>query len=374
MADAGRPDEGPPIDEIESVFRVADVRTDGDELYYIGRPRVQHQTLEEHLWPRFRKAGYELLLRRRTGDQFVLVARPRTRRDGIPWLNLILLVATVGSTLFVGSQWYYVDLASNPLGIVRAWPFVVAILGVLGVHELGHLVMIRYHDVDASLPYFIPFPSLIGTAGAVIRMRGRIPDRKALFDIGASGPLAGLVATVVVTVIGLHLDPIAAPDSVANAADAVTIQIHYPLLLQFIAAVVGESTGQAHPVVFGGWVGMFITFLNLLPVGQFDGGHIVRAMLGRRQETVAVAVPAALFGLAVYLYMLGGRPNAVILWAVWGVFTTGLAYAGPADPIRDEPLDRRRTILGIVTLVLGLLCFTPVPIEIQPVPFTLPTF
>ncbi|MFB6087599.1 MAG: site-2 protease family protein, partial [Haloarculaceae archaeon] len=106
------------------------------------------------------------------------------------------------------------------------------------------------------------------------------------------------------------------------------------------------------------------TFLNLLPVGQFDGGHIVRAMLGPRQETVAAAVPAGLFGLAGYLYLAQGAFNAIVLWAFWGLLAMGLAYMGPATPIRDEPIGPKRKAVGLFTFALGMLCFTPVPIEI----------
>ena len=252
--------------------------------------------------------------------------------------------------------------------IISIEVIVAAILGVLGVHELGHYVMSRYHDVDATLPYFIPFPSVIGSMGAVIRMKGRIPDRTALFDIGVAGPLAGLVATVVVTVIGLQLDPL--PVQEAASGDAGTfIRFNNPVLLVLIAEATGTAgklaaNGSVHPVVFGGWVGMLVTVLNLLPVGQLDGGHILRAVVGPRQETLSAAVPGLLFALAAYLYVVRGTVNSVAIWVFWGLFALGLAYAGAADPIYDEPLDRRRVAVGLLTLGLGLLCFTPVPIEI----------
>jgi membrane-associated protease RseP (regulator of RpoE activity) len=242
-------------------------------------------------------------------------------------------------------------------------------MGVLGIHELGHYVMSRYHDVDASLPYFIPLPTYIGSMGAVIKMRGRIPDRRALFDIGAAGPLAGLVATVVVTAIGLQLEPLAVQQTAQPASEeAARIVFNNPPLLQAIADLTGTASklesGTVHPVVFGGWVGMFVTFLNLLPVGQLDGGHIVRAMVGRRQETVAAAVPGALFALAGYLLFFQEGVNSVGIWAMWGLFALGLAYAGPATPIHDDTLDSPRLALGVVTFVLGALCFTPVPVAI----------
>ncbi|WP_415379941.1 site-2 protease family protein [Halosimplex sp. TS25] len=389
MDERREPVAGPPVDAVQSVFQVADVRVgDDDTIYYLGTPLASAKALERELWELFREEGYDVSLTTRAQSeapfdettlvedrfgpsrpQYVLVAEPRSPHiDGVPWTNIVFFVLTVLSTLLVGTQWYYVEIES-PLSLLEAWPFTAAILGVLAVHEFGHYVMIRYHDVDASLPYFIPFPSLIGTMGAVIRMRGRIPNRKALFDIGVSGPLAGLVATVVVTVIGLYLDPITVPERVIEGSST-SLRFNDPLLLVILAELTGQQlsyadpTLAANPVIFGGWVGMFVTFLNLLPVGQFDGGHIVRAILGPRQETVAAAVPAALFGLAGYLYFSQEATNAVVLWAFWGLIAGGLAYAGPATPIRDEPIGRRRQAVGVLTLVLGLLCFTPVPFEI----------
>ena len=243
----------------------------------------------------------------------------------------------------------------------------LAIMGVLGVHELGHYVMSRYHSVQASLPYFIPVPTYIGSLGAVIKMKGQIPDRKALFDIGVAGPLAGLVATVVVTAIGLQLEPLAVQEAATPEQDG-AVMFNNPPLLEIIAALTGTTerleAGLVHPVVFGGWVGMLVTLLNMLPVGQLDGGHILRAMFGERQKRIARVVPVALFGLAGYLLFFSDGFDSVLIWAIWGVFALGLAAAGPADPINDDSLDRKRLAVGVCTFVLGALCFTPVPVEI----------
>lgn len=378
--DAGdSPAAAPSVEQLRPVFHVYQVRRDGDRLLYVGEPRVTPESVERRLWEPFDEAGYELSLERNYDPEsdvdipthgWVLVARPRSPGiDEIPWTNVILALLTVGSTLLVGAvQWYRIDPSGNPLALLQAWPFVAAVLGVLAVHELGHYVASRYHGVEASLPYFIPFPTLIGTMGAVIRMKGRIPDRKALFDIGASGPLAGLAATIVVSAIGLQLDPLAAQQAAPTDPDATLVKFHFPLLLQGIAAATGTlgklQAGNYHPVVFGGWVGMFITVLNLLPVGQLDGGHIVRSVFGERQETVAAIVPAVLFGLAGYLYFLQDVTNAVGIWVMWGLLAIGLGYAGPATPIRDTPLGGKRIAIAVFTFVLGLLCFTPVPFEL----------
>jgi membrane-associated protease RseP (regulator of RpoE activity) len=383
MDDSDPPADGPPVEELAPLFHVFDTEVEGDRLLYYGEPRVGRETFERRAWSLFREYGFEVRLTTRSetdpitgvdlaGTRQVLVAKPRSVGvDGVPWTNVAFALLTVLSTLFAGTQWYYVPI-EGPLDLLAGWPFALAVLSVLGVHELGHYAASRLYGVEASLPYFIPLPNVIGTMGAVIRMRGRMPDRKALFDIGVAGPLAGLAATVVVTVIGLSLDPIAVPER-ALSSSAVAIEFNDPPLLQLIAELTGQPLGyddptkQVNPVVFAGWVGMFVTFLNLIPVGQLDGGHLVRAMLGERQATLAAAVPGLLFALAGYLYYVREVAfNAVFLWVFWGLFTMGIAYAGPATPVRDDALDAKRIAVGLLTFGLGLLCFTPIPFEIVP--------
>ena len=371
MTEIESPEDGPSPDRFGHVFRVYEARVDGDRLLYYGEPLVDRERLVEEIWSDFRDAGYEVHLTRKTGE-FVLVAEPRSEGvDGIPWTNVVLAFATVLTTLYAGSIWYQVDLGANPINVLRGWPFALGIMTVLGVHELGHYAMSRHHDVEATLPYFIPFPTFIGTLGAVIRMKGRMPSRKALFDIGVAGPLAGIVATVVVTTIGLYLPPVTIPPSVMNSQSAVEIQFGYPLLLEFLSAATGQplryqaANKAVNPVVIAGWVGMFVTFLNLIPVGQLDGGHVVRAILGRQQERIALVVPALLFGLAGYLYYFENvAGNAVFLWVFWGVFASVFAFVGAATPVQDESLDLRRKVVGVLTLIVGILCFHPVPIQI----------
>jgi len=400
---------GPPEERLASVFHLRETRSDGDRVFYYGESLVPRRMLMREVWPAFREAGYEVQFVRSDAHGDVLVAEPvSTGVDGVPWVNIVLFVATVLSTLFVGATaWYYIPLervTANPLVMLQAWPFTVAVLGVLSTHELGHYLMGRYHGVDVSLPYVIPFIVPFGTMGAVIRMRGQMPDRKALFDIGVAGPLAGLAATLVVTVVGLSIDPMRIPQSVLGGGGE-TIVFHNPPLLEIVASLIGqpvsysppdprwaaqtgglplnplgsallELVGQpevvdapgrtVHPVILGAWIGMFFTVLNLLPVGQLDGGHMLRAMIGRRQETLAALIPLGLFGLAAYLhYGLGlGLNESVGLWAFWGLFATFIAYNGPADPVDETPIGWRRQVLGVVTFLLGALCFILVPVQL----------
>jgi membrane-associated protease RseP (regulator of RpoE activity) len=374
---AADPESVPRPEELDDLFHITQVRSDGDRIVYYGVAEVPERELIRQVWEPFRDAGYDVQAANTGSGRDVIVARPySTGIDSIPWVNVGLFLATVLSTLFVGAVgWYYIPLGTvttNPLAALEAWPFTAAVLGVLMTHELGHYAMGRYHDVDVSLPYVIPFFLPFGTMGAIIRMRSQMPDREALFDIGVAGPLAGLLATVIVTAVGLLLGPMQVPPGTVSTGTQVIV-FNNPPLLDLIAAVLGQPTGYdsttqvAHPVIMGGWIGMFFTLLNLLPVGQLDGGHILRAIVGERQETIAALVPVGLFGLAGYLhYVRGlGLNESVGLWAVWGVFATFIAYRGPAHPIDDSGLDTKRVAVGVVTFALGLLCFMLVPIEVS---------
>jgi membrane-associated protease RseP (regulator of RpoE activity) len=372
MPDSAPTEQIIPPDAFAPVFAVDRVHVEGDKRVYYGERLAPPAVVLQHVRPAFEERGYEVTMSQRAGEHIV-IAEPTSQGRGFPWINLLLLIVTTVSTLYAGSLWYGISQPlSPPTRLLGAWPFAAAVMSVLGVHELGHYIMSRYHGVDASLPYFIPLPiTVIGTAGAVIRIRDRMPNRKALFDIGVAGPLAGLLATFVVTVIGLMLPPLEASGATGGAAGPVLV-FNNPPLLDMIATVVGEQTGyvddpgkRASPVVFGGWVGMFITFLNLLPVGQLDGGHITRAIFGERSETVSALVPGFLFGLAGYLYYFQDLGSEIGVWIFWGVFTILIARAGSADPVREAPLDNRRKAVGAVTLFLGMLCFTPVPVEIM---------
>jgi len=162
------------------------------------------------------------------------------------------------------------------------------------------------------------------------------------------------------------------PERVLMDPNAINIEFGFPPLLLLLSEITGQPLAYGdpelavNPVVFGGWIGMFVTFLNLIPVGQLDGGHLVRAMLGKRQETVAVLVPFALFVLSGYLFFIEGHGlrDSVLIWTFWGLVSLGLAYAGPAKPVYDDRLDRKRLAIGVLTFVLGALCFTPVPFQL----------
>ena len=361
------PADLPDPEALTESFDVYQVEVEDGRVRYYGELADEEERVVKSVAPTFRDRGYRVRLRHETGEHVLVATERQTGVEGIPWLNVVLFVATVGTTLLAGARWYGLPVQSNPLSILGAWPFSVAVIGVLAVHEFGHYALSRYHDVQASLPYFIPIPNPLGTLGAVIRMNDNMPSRRALFDIGVAGPLAGLVATVVVTAVGVSLPPIDA-GATASQSVATRIELGYPLLIQGIAALLGEplayeGTRTVNPVVVGGWIGAFVTFLNLLPVGQLDGAHVTRALVGDAIDRLQLVVPAALFALAGYLFVFeDGR--AATIWLLWGVLALVFGRIGGARPLDESPVDTGRRAVGLLTLALGVLCFTPMPVVV----------
>ena len=354
----------PTPESIGESFYVYEVEKTEEGARYYGEPLGDEENVLRSVAPMFREEGYRVTIGYEKGEHVLVATERSTSVDGVPWTNVLLFFATVLTTLFAGSRWYGIDVLAEPVALFRALPFAVSVIGVLAVHELGHYVLSRYHGVQASLPYFIPLPNVIGTLGAVISMNDNMPSRRALFDIGVAGPLAGLGATVIVTVVGVSLPPV----ETNGSALVNQLELGYPLLVQGIAALLGQpleyGAGQmVNPVVVGGWVGAFVTFLNLLPVGQLDGAHVTRALVGDRVSLLGKVVPAVLFGMAGYLVVFeNGR--AAGLWVVWGVLTLVFSRVGGVTPIDETPVGTRRQAIGALTLVLGLLCFTPVPVAL----------
>jgi len=349
---------GESLDKINTVFHVYEVKKMGDAIKFYGDPLTDGITIYKTLWGDFAQNGSNLELRREYGE-FVLIATPfKHEKDNIS-INIILAALTAFTTMISGAFFFYnVNPISNPLLIYRGLPFTIAIMFVLGSHELAHYLTARRRGIKASLPFFIPLPfiSPIGTLGAVIKLRGAIPDRKSLFDVGVSGPIVGLLASVLVTVVGLTLPPV----TVLHSAEP-TMIISVPILFQLIERVVPTTSGTMHPVAFAGWVGMLVTSINLLPVGQLDGGHIARALSGDKGKYVSSLVPPLLFLSGFYFSMRGFNGQMLLFW---GLFALLFSIGGHAQPINDATkLDSKRVLLGVIAFILCLACFTPLPLQ-----------
>ncbi|MFO1021260.1 MAG: site-2 protease family protein [Planctomycetales bacterium] len=246
---------------------------------------------------------------------------------------------------------------------VGGWEYSLALMSILLAHEMGHFLQCVRYRVPATLPLFIPMPTIIGTMGAVIVQRGRHADRKQMFDIAVSGPLAGLVVAIPALIWGLNHSNVA-----PIPTDRFVYHFGEPLLVQWLVfwkfgpLLPGEDTFM-HPVAMAGWVGIFITALNLLPVSQLDGGHILYCLLGKKAHLVAVN----LWRLALLVVIIGGTfydPSlyswTVMLFLIW---LMGLRH--PATRNDDVPLGPGRRYLGWATLAFILIGFTPNPISIS---------
>jgi membrane-associated protease RseP (regulator of RpoE activity) len=300
--------------------------------------------------------------------------RPRSIRT-----NLVFFALSVVSTFYVGAE-YWVGHPVHGLGdLVAGWVFAVPLLFILLCHEFGHYLMARRHQVDASLPYFIPFPFFFGTFGAIIRMRSPISTRKALLDIGATGPLAGMVAAVPILILGLTWSTIGPVEPGVGLQEGQSIL--YVLVKRVAVGPIPEGHDVwLHPVAMAGWIGFLITMFNLLPVGQLDGGHIAYALFGKWQDRLSRLVQLALvpLGLGLCLYhgltalsagetgdrlmssfMMGGN------WLVWAVALQVLRMlTGPQHPPTDEvPLSLGRRAVAIGCLILFVVLFMPVPMH-----------
>jgi membrane-associated protease RseP (regulator of RpoE activity) len=259
--------------------------------------------------------------------------------------------------------------------------FAATLMGSLDCHEAGHYFVGRRHGVPISLPYFIPLPPQIslGTMGAVIRMDEPISDRNALFDVGAAGPIAGLVIAIPLLVLGLYLSEVGppTPDSLIEGNSILYAALKYAVFGQWLPG--GGVDVQLHPVAFAGWVGLLITMINLMPIGQLDGGHVARAAMGAAHErwSARLHVALPLIGVATGLVMLAVALEAgkglwdalqyaaygLSPWMIWALLLGVMRHrAGEYHPpVGDVPLDpsRRRRAIGM--LVVFVLIATPVP-------------
>jgi membrane-associated protease RseP (regulator of RpoE activity) len=274
---------------------------------------------------------------------------PETPEQGSPYeprivlkpnwpLHIGLFLATVATTWMTGGPLY-----------------AAAVLAILLAHEMGHYLTALRYRVPATPPYFIPMPfiSLFGTMGAVIRMATQGANRRILFDIAVAGPIAGMVLAVPACIIGLKLS------RVVTVGGEGTIQLGSSLLFQWLSDLIVGQPGpgqdiELHPVAFAGWAGLFVTSLNLIPVGQLDGGHVAYALLGRRAHLLAYLVAAGFLALTV-----------LVSWS-WLVVALMVALFGLRHPPTGDdwtPVDTKRMIVGVLLLWLFVITFTPRPFQ-----------
>ena len=264
------------------------------------------------------------------------------------WLPPTLFVLTLMTTSAVGALEY---------GLAGGMLYSASLVLILLCHEMGHYLTARHYRVPASLPYFIPVPlPPFGTFGAVIKMGGRIPDRKALFDIAIMGPAMGLVLALPLAVLGIAGSTVASLDSMPAGETLLGPSLLFAFLIEWIHGPLAEGSGlQLHPVATAGWAGLFVTALNLLPMGQLDGGHIVYALFHRRSSLI--------YHMVFFAFTL----FAVLVQPPWLLFLV-LVYLLTRlrhPPTMDEhlPIGPRRFALGLLAILFLILSFPPIPIS-----------
>jgi Zn-dependent protease len=378
---------------VSRIFRYEDV-TMGDPnkgffLRYRGALLGDSVQAYDQLAEALRPYDITPLFRLEDGHQTVLLV-PGTihPKPSKVWVNLLLFGLTVVSVLFAGAVSGYTgpfpkDLPGQVWTLIShlwvGWPFAVSLLAILTAHEFGHYFVGRARGAAVTLPYFIPFPlSPIGTMGAFIQMKSIPKNKRALFDLAVAGPLAGLVVAIPVLLIGLSQSSLAivtaAPGASAEGNSLLYLLAKFvvfgkllpapmnlsglPLLYHWISyffigspSPVGSTDVFINQVAWAGWVGLLVTFLNLIPAGQFDGGHVIYTVFGRRVNKI---VPIILIITVLLGFLWSG-------WWIWAflIFLLGRSHAEPLDQITQ--LDTSRKAVAVLMLVIFLLVLAPVP-------------
>lgn len=380
---------------INRVFVIEDITLGTAEANYLVRYRGQLRGDSETTYDQLTdwlKPYHLTPLFRWDADQHVILLLPDLPQPNPsnPNINLILGILTLISVLYTGAVYNLQGELPPDLGeaivavISNGWPFAVSILAILGAHEFGHYLVGRYHGAQVTLPYFIPFPSLLGTMGAFINMKAPPKNRKILLDIGVAGPLAGLIVAIPILLLGLSLSKLS-PIQV-NPGQAVQLEGNSILYLLAKFVVFGQllpapvSYDGVEPIFYwlryfftstplprggldvsissvawAGWAGLLVTAMNLIPAGQLDGGHMLYVLFGRKRAQ------------RVYPFVLGTLLVLGIFWTGWLlwaaiIFFLGRSYAEPLDEI--TPLDDRRKALAVLALIVFLLTFSPVPLTL----------
>ena len=287
--------------------------------------------------------------------EWVPSATRSSSRAALRPIHIGLFLATLFTTTLAGSFQAGVNPLTDLRLLAHGLPFSLTLMGILLVHEMGHFVMSRIHGVEATPPYFIPGPPfLVGTFGAFIRMHTPT-NRKALFDVGAAGPWAGFLVALPAVFYGLSLSEVR-PLEAANGGLLLGDSFVFAWLTRLALGVnPADATILLHPIALAGWFGLFVTFLNLLPIGQLDGGHVVYALFGPRHRWVARLALVGIVGLA----FLG--------WQGWTIWTVLLLVLGLDHPptVDDTPLDPRRRVAAWLTIGLFAITFMPVPLTVS---------
>ena len=360
-------------ERVRSVLAVTGHEVHGDAVLFEGRLKTSPEAALAELREVFAPDRLTPLLREATGAEVRLALFPETKGlvqqpivvEKPKWrVHLLLFLLTLLMTTWAGALHAGVNLLQEPGRIAVGFPYSLGLMLILGAHELGHYFTARRHGIWVTPPYFIPAPFALGTFGAFIRIKSLSPDRRATFDVAVAGPLAGLVFAIPALLIGLRQSRIviesASPEMVHTG-----MQIGSSFLMAIMAKLaLGASTLEGHqlilhPLAFAGWLGLLVTALNLLPIGQLDGGHIAHAMFGaRRGHAISVGGLITLFALALFVW------PGLMMWALVVWFIAGDRDAPPLNDV--TPLNTGRRVLGWLVFVILAAILIPVPHALYP--------
>jgi len=352
---------------VERYFRVYEARVNAEVISF--HCEVDKAMLEENfrrLRVELSAGGYTPVITYQKGEYVLTIGKlPPVNPRGV-WINFVLLIATILSTILAGMYLWQsysgkpADYLFSPENMLMgAVTFALPLLAILGIHEMSHYFAAKRHGVPASLPFFIPAPPpflFIGTFGAFISIRGPIPDRKSLFDLGVAGPIAGFIATIPVAIIGTILTTNGAVPIPAESGGGMAISL--PLIYDFMNLFMPmPSNVLMHPTAMAAWVGFLVTAFNLLPAGSLDGGHVARAIFGPRYRYASWATVIALLVIGSIWY------TGWLIFALLILFL-GMEHAPPLNDITS--LSKKRKTASIAVAVILVSCFAVIPLQLIP--------
>ena len=341
-------------ESLGTLLEIRGVFYDGHNISVIGSPWFPVEDWQDDVVSSLFGLGYEVKFIQNNGQIIMELQRMGKKiTPSIPWTNLILFVLTVLSTFAAGALMENHNIFENPLLIYRGATFAIPLLLILLFHEFGHYIMSRRSRIRVSLPYFIPGPTILGTFGAIIRSKSPFKNRKELLDVGATGPIAGFVISILALIFGLQAS------QVVKEIPGQAFILGDSLVFKFISWLVLTDMPEGYdillsPMAFAGWAGLLVTMLNLLPVGQLDGGHIAYALFGKNQKILAQIVTLSLIPLGFLLWQG---------WFIWLILMFVMKTPHPPTLNDAISLDIKRKIVGWISFVIFILCFSPAPIK-----------
>jgi len=337
--------------QLADLLEVSAIYNHNDQLFFRAQPRIDKNIAVSRIKTRLNRLGFDITVKEDINGLILVVKKSKTRP--VPYLNIVLFFATLVTMFFAPVLLSFsFDYFDRPGVYQERFEFTLALMAILLFHEFGHYLVGRRRGVLMSLPYFIPAPNIVGTFGAIIKSKSPFTNRRDLIEVGAAGPIAGFVVSVIVLCFGLQNSEI-----VLSGSEAGMI-LGDSLLIKFLSWLIIGPIPEGYdfmlsPAAFAAWVGLLVTMINLLPLGQLDGGHILYALLGRKQQTVGLI-------FLMIMIILG------FWWPGWWLFGALVFIFGINHPptINDSiKLPRHAKIIGYCALIIFLVSFIPVPFK-----------